>query len=216
MLWWGRARAGGLEALPPAGPLLIASNHDSQWDPLVILSAARKRRQLRFLARANLWRIFGVAWLLNGLHQIPIERGSHDSGALDQAIAELRAGEAICVFPEGRLSLGKRQRVRSGIARLAVAVPEAPVVLCAVSGAGDYVRFPRRPRVRIEFFEPAGGQIQPGEQPDTFAERLMDDVRVRVPPVAAGRNPEKVAARHERRLAALDEQGQARRDGERD
>jgi 1-acyl-sn-glycerol-3-phosphate acyltransferase len=61
------------------------------------------------------------------------------------------------------------------------------VVLCAVSGTTDFVRFPRRPRVRVEVFEPASGQPRDGEEPAEMAERLLGELRDRVPPTRAGR-----------------------------
>jgi 1-acyl-sn-glycerol-3-phosphate acyltransferase len=186
-LWWGRARVTGSELVPVEGAVLLVPNHDSQWDPIVVALALRKRRQLRFLARADLWRIFGLAPILRALRQIPIERGAGDRAALDNAVAALTRGEAICIFPEGKLSRGRRLPARSGIGWLATACPEAHVVLCAVSGASDYVRFPRRPRVSIEFFEPAAGRPRPGEDPQALAARLLDELRGLVPPESAGR-----------------------------
>jgi 1-acyl-sn-glycerol-3-phosphate acyltransferase len=98
----------------------------------------------------------------------------------------LRAGEAVCIFPEGRLSRGERLPARSGVGRLAEACPEARVVLAAVAGATDYVRFPRRPRVRVELFYP-GGAARPDEAPRDLAARLLRELRERVPPERAGR-----------------------------
>ncbi len=185
--WWGRVRAEGLERVPETGPLLIVPNHDSQWDPVAIGLALRGRRRLRFLARANLWKIPGLGPVLYALGQIPIERGSGDAGALDEAGARLREGEAVCVFVEGKLSRGEALRPRSGVGRLARACPEARIVLCSIEGATDYVRFPRRPRVRIRFFEPAKGGLTPGEEPGALAARLLSELRQRVPPAPAGR-----------------------------
>jgi 1-acyl-sn-glycerol-3-phosphate acyltransferase len=185
--WWARMRVTGIEVVPAHGPLLVVPNHDSQWDPLVIGIALRRRRALRFLARADLWKLPGLGPVLYALRQIPIERGAGDLDAIDQAVAALRAGEAVCVFPEGRLSRGERLAARSGVGRLWWSCPEAHVTLCAVSGTTDFVRFPRRPRVRVEFFEPAGGQPAAAEQPQALAARLLDELRQRVPPQPAGR-----------------------------
>ena len=66
-------------------------------------------------------------------------------------------------------------------------VPQARVVLCAVQGTTDYVRFPKRPRVQVSFFEPAGGGPRSGEDPGELAARLLDEVRKRVPPAPSGR-----------------------------
>ena len=77
--WWGRMRVEGLEHVPADGPLLVAPNHDSQMDPVVIGLAVRPRRRLRYLAQAELWKIPGLGWFLNGMRQIPIRRGTGDS-----------------------------------------------------------------------------------------------------------------------------------------
>jgi 1-acyl-sn-glycerol-3-phosphate acyltransferase len=180
-------RVEGIDRVSERGALLMVPNHDSQWDPILLGVALRKRRPLRFLARANLWRIFGLKPILNALRQIPIERGAGDVQALDLAAEALRRGEAVCVFPEGKLSRGERLAARSGLGRLASACPGASVVLCAIEGTTDYVRFPRRPRVRLSFFEPAGGPPRADEDPQAMAARLLDEIRQRVPPVAAGR-----------------------------
>lgn len=185
--WWGRVKVSGVEAVPRSGPLLVVPNHDSQWDPIVVALALRKQRKLRFLARAELWKIPGLGPILYGLGQIPIERGAGDAGALSKAVERLSEGEAVCVFPEGKLSRGERVRARSGVGRLAAACPRARVVLCEVEGATDYVRFPRRPRVRVTFMPPDGGDPAPGEDPGALAARLLAQVRERVPPVPAGR-----------------------------
>jgi 1-acyl-sn-glycerol-3-phosphate acyltransferase len=187
--WWGRVRVEGLELVQASGPLLVVPNHDSQWDPVIVGIALRRRRMLRFLARADLWKIFGLGPVLSGMRQIPIERGARDRGALSKAVEELRAGGAICIFPEGKLSRGERLRARSGVGWLARDCPDAKVVLAALEGATDFVRFPRRPRVTLTFMEPAGGQPRPEEDPAQLAARLLDELRERVPPVAAGRRP---------------------------
>ena len=184
---WGRLRVDGLDRVPRSGPLLVVPNHDSQWDPVMVGVALRKRRLLRFLARANLWDIPLVGSVLGAMRQIPIERGAGDRHALTSAEEALRAGEAVCVFPEGKLSNGERLRARSGVGWLARAYPEARVVLCAVRGTTDFVRFPRRPRAALSFFEPAGGQPRPDEEPGELSARLLSELRERVPPAAAGR-----------------------------
>jgi 1-acyl-sn-glycerol-3-phosphate acyltransferase len=185
--WWGRVKVSGAEVVPRSGPLLVVPNHDSQWDPIVVAMALRKRRKLRFLARAELWKIPGLGPILYGLGQIPIERGAGDAGALSKAVERLSEGEAVCIFPEGKLSRGERLRARSGVGRLAAACPGARVVLCEVEGTTDYVRFPRRPRVKLTFMTPKAGGPAPEEDPGTLAARLLAQIRERVPPVPAGR-----------------------------
>ena len=185
--WWGRMKVTGLEVLPAEGPVLVVPNHDSQWDPIVCGLAAKRRRRLRYLARASLWRIPGLAPILDALGQIKVKRGEGDAAAIENAAQALRGGDAVCVFPEGSLSWGEVRRARSGVGRLAQSCPDARIVLCAIRGATDYVRFPRRPRVEVSFFAPVSGQARPGEEPRELAARLLTEVRNRVPPAPAGR-----------------------------
>lgn len=181
---WVRLDASGLEHLPSTGPILVVANHDSWLDPLVLVETMMWRgRQLRFLAKSTLWKFPLFAWILDGAAQIPIRRGAGDTAALESAIAALDRGEAVGIFPEGTLSRGQNLRARRGVARLALSRPEAPIVLAAVAGGTDLKRFPRRPRVRIEFFSPAGGPARPNENAAQFAQRLLDEIRSRVPRV---------------------------------
>src|SRR5882724_1365282 len=71
---WGRLQAEGLEALPESCPVLVVGNHDSHWDPLMVGISAIRRRQIKALAKAELWDVRGLAPILNGMGQIPIER----------------------------------------------------------------------------------------------------------------------------------------------
>jgi 1-acyl-sn-glycerol-3-phosphate acyltransferase len=184
---WGRLQVEGLEALPEKGPALVVGNHDSHWDPIMIGISAIQRRQIKALAKSDLWKVRGLAPVLNGMGQIPIDRGAGDAGALARAIEELRRGSCIGVFPEGTRSRGKVLRARSGVGRLALEVPEAKLVCVAVEGTSDLTGFPRRPRLRIRFFEPAGGQARPDEQPGELAVRLLAEIRELVPPSISAR-----------------------------
>lgn len=190
---WGRLKVEGLEHVPARGPVLLVGNHDSYWDPVVIGIAALKRRQIRALAKSSLWKVKGLNKVLDGMGQIPILRGGGDVGALDPAIAELRAGSCIGIFPEGTRSLGRELRPRSGLGRIAAAVPEATIVPVAVTGATDIPRFPRRPRLLVRFLPPAEG-LRPGESPADIATRIVREIREVAPITPAGRRPRKLAA----------------------
>jgi 1-acyl-sn-glycerol-3-phosphate acyltransferase len=185
--WWGRLEVSGLEHLPADGPVLLAGNHDSYWDPVAVGIAGLPRRQIQALAKSSLWKIPGLDRVLDGMGQIPIDRGAGDARALDRAISELRAGACIGVFPEGTRSLGRELRARSGFGRLAAAVPEAQVVCCTVVGTTDITSPPKRPRVTIRFFTPAGGGLLDGESPGELSARLVAEIRAQAPIVSAKR-----------------------------
>jgi 1-acyl-sn-glycerol-3-phosphate acyltransferase len=197
--WWGRLEVVGEQYLPTSGPTLLIGNHDSQWDPVVIGIAGLRRAQIRALAKSSLWKARPVAWVLDGMGQIPITRGRADLEALDAAIQALRAGGCIGIFPEGTVSRGQPLRVHSGAGRLALSVPGTHVVAAAVTGAVDIVRFPKRPHIRVEFFEPAAGQPQPGESAIALTRRVVAEIRQRAPHAVGGRT--KRAARSRRDLA---------------
>jgi 1-acyl-sn-glycerol-3-phosphate acyltransferase len=184
--WWARLEVSGLEHLPAEGPVLLAGNHDSYWDPIAVGVAARPRRQIHALAKSSLWKPV-LGRILDGMGQIPIERGKGDAHAMDRAIAELRAGACIGIFPEGTRSKGTELRARSGFGRMAQAVPEARVLCVAITGTTDIPRFPKRPRVAIRFFVPAEGGLRDGEEPAALGARLLAEIRAQAPITAAGR-----------------------------
>ncbi|MEY2513130.1 MAG: 1-acyl-sn-glycerol-3-phosphate acyltransferase [bacterium] len=191
--WWGRLKVEGLEHVPPTGPLIVASNHDSYWDPVVVGIAAIRLRQIRALSKSTLWKVKGLDKVLDGMGQIPVVRGTKDTDALERAMSELRGGACVGIFIEGTRSLGRPLRARSGIGRLAAAVPEAKVVLAAVT---DTTLIPRgrRPRLTVTFFEPRGGQMKAGEDPADFAVRCLAELRELAPRAVAGRKREKALA----------------------
>lgn len=189
--WWGRLRVEGAELLDTdlaggTAPVIVLANHDSQWDPVVVGVACR--RQIRALAKSSLWSNRVVAAVLDGMGQIPIERGRADTAALSAAIEQLADGACVGVFPEGTISRGEALRPLSGAGRLALAVPQARVVAAAITGAVEIARFPSRPRISVVFFEPSGGQPQAGESAIALTRRVMAEVRDRAPHVAAGRH----------------------------
>lgn len=185
--WWGRLEVSGLEHLPESGPVLLAGNHDSYWDPVAVGIAGLRRRQIRALAKSSMWKVHVLGRVLDGMGQIPIDRGAGDARALDRAIEELRGGACIGVFPEGTRSLGRELRARSGFGRLAAAVPDAQVVCCTVTGTTDITSFPKRPRVEVRFFRPAGGGLLNGETPGELSARLLAEIRAHAPIVSAKR-----------------------------
>jgi len=185
--WWGRLEVVNVQLIPRNGPVLLLGNHDSMWDPIVAGVAALQRRQIRALAKASLWKYRPIAWVLDHMGQIPIERGRADAQAMTAAIDRLRDGACIGVFPEGTISRGKPLRALSGAGRLAVAVPDTSIVCMAITGAVDIVRFPKRPRLRVEFFGPENGQLQPEESAVAVTKRTMAEIRRKAPYALPGR-----------------------------
>ena len=118
-----RWRVEGIERIPAYGPVLLASNHISYFDPIAIgFLADRAGRRVRFLAKAELFEKRFMAAVMRRMGQIRVERGRGDAGALDLATAALRAGECVQVFPEGTISDEFEPMAgKTGLARLAKA-----------------------------------------------------------------------------------------------
>ena len=140
----------GSHRVPTYGPAILASNHVSYLDPLVLAYLADQRhRKARFLAKAELFDKRGLAWGLRQLKQISVARNTSTAAdSLDAAVEALRAGECICVFPEGTISLDlEPMSGKTGTARLAAAsgVPVTPVGLW---GAQRLLFKGRKPRWR--------------------------------------------------------------------
>jgi 1-acyl-sn-glycerol-3-phosphate acyltransferase len=153
-----RYRVAGRERIPPTGPIIFISNHQSYLDP-VIVGCAVRGRQFTAIAQEGLFRFPPFGWLLRSYGTIAISRGTGDVGAMRAALAELAAGRCVLVFPEGtRSSDGGMQPFRRGVLLLQrrAGVPIVPLGLDGASEA--WPRGRRCPRlggrVRVEVGEP--------------------------------------------------------------
>jgi 1-acyl-sn-glycerol-3-phosphate acyltransferase len=133
----------GFEHVPREGGFVLAANHISHADPVVLADFVvfGVGRPGRFLAKSTLFRGRGlVATVMRGAKQIPVHRQTSEaSSALRDAVAALAAGECIVIYPEGTVSrdAGKwPMRARTGVARLAL-LSGAPVVPVAQWGAQE-------------------------------------------------------------------------------
>lgn len=97
-LFFGLSRR-GLDNVPRQGPLVVACNHVSAWDPPVVGVAIN--RKLEFMAKRELFRKPFPAAILRGLRAFPVDRESNDLGAIKEALRRLQQGRAIGVFIEG-------------------------------------------------------------------------------------------------------------------
>ncbi len=140
----------GTHLIPPRGPVILASNHVSYLDPLMIgYVVDRRKRQARFLAKAELFDKEPLASMLRALGQIPVVRGDDRAAdSLSAAVEALGRGECVVIFPEGTISLDLEPMVgKTGTARLAQesGVPVLPV---GMWGAHRIMFKGRKPRWR--------------------------------------------------------------------
>lgn len=141
----------GAHTIPVRGPAILASNHVSYLDPLVLAFVAdRRHRKIRFLAKAELFEKQPLGTLLRQGGQIPVLRGSSSAaGSLEAAVDALERGECLAVFPEGTISLDLEPMVgKSGTARLA-ALTGVPVWPIGLWGAQRILFKGRKPDWRL-------------------------------------------------------------------
>jgi len=132
MLW--KCRAFGLKNIPQTGGVLLASNHQSYLDPVLV--AMVLPREMHFMARRTLFRNPAFRAIIAGYNAFAIERDSADVKGVNSAIARLEAGNILLVFPEGTRtgngSIGPMKSV--GVIAERAAVPIVPVL---IQGAYD-------------------------------------------------------------------------------
>jgi 1-acyl-sn-glycerol-3-phosphate acyltransferase len=130
-----RHRATGVEHVPSSGGFVLAANHWSNFDPWPLAIPLFPRRFLRFMAKAELfW--FPLSLVITAGGGFRVRRGEQDEDAMATAVALVRNGHAVVMFPEGtRRQKGLRKkheaRWRTGAARIALegGVPLVPAGL---------------------------------------------------------------------------------------
>ncbi|MET7750904.1 lysophospholipid acyltransferase family protein [Micromonospora sp. NPDC005367] len=202
---WTRRTWQGMEHLPQDGGVIIVANHLSHADPLVsahfIFDAGRWPQ---YLAKASLFRVPVLGWILHRCRQIPVERGTVDAArSLATLVKAVQAGDAVVIYPEGTTSREPDlwpMRGKTGAARLALATG-APVVPVAMWGP-ERIFDPRtsrlslRPRIPVtvvagppidlsRWAGAAPGRVVLEEVSDTIMLRLRDmlaEIRGGTPP----------------------------------
>ena len=123
-------KVNGKENVPSDGSYIICSNHMSNYDP--VLLAITQKRQINYMAKAELFKNPFFSWLIRGLGAFPVHRGAGDSKAINEAENVLKEGKLLGIFIEGtRSKTGEFLRPKSGAAIIAqkMNVPVIPVCI---------------------------------------------------------------------------------------
>ena len=124
------------QPLPLEGGLIIASNHISNSDP-VLLGLSQKKRRLFFMAKIELFKNKFFGALIRALGAFPVERGAGDGKAIKTGEDLIRDGEIMTIFIEGgRSKTGELMRPRSGCALVAQQM-QVPVVPACITIVGN-------------------------------------------------------------------------------
>jgi 1-acyl-sn-glycerol-3-phosphate acyltransferase len=201
----------------PDGPVIVISNHTSHVDGLILAIVCRRLgRSLRLLATSGVFRAPVIGRFARRLGFIPVERGAATAAtSLDAAAEALAAGEAIGIFPEGRLTRHPDrwpERAKTGAVRLALRTG-APIVPVAMVGAHRVVdrrhvvsqllsNVVFRPKVHVAVGTPidvSAWGVEPSDQPAVRAASdqvmtalidLVEELRQERAPAEAGVEPD--------------------------
>jgi 1-acyl-sn-glycerol-3-phosphate acyltransferase len=174
-----RLRARGLEHLPEGG-FVLAANHTSNFDPWPLGLPLWPRRQLRFMAKSELFNPV-LTPLLRAGGAFKVRRGEGDIEAVRTAVELVKDGEIVVMFPEGtrrRKGLRKKHvaRAHTGAARIALGAG-APIVPAAIKGTD---RLSRLGPLRVAYGEPVPTddlqQAGNGDAARVATARLMDRI----------------------------------------
>ncbi len=196
----------GREKLPARGAFVLSPNHYSNFDPLAVAFLVwRLGRIPRFLAKASLWKVPGLSWILRHTDQIPVDRTGRTRGSdpLLGGLSTLRTGGGVIVYPEGSLTREPDlwpMRGKGGAVRLAIEadVPLIPMAHWGVQDImGRYTKglsvFPRK-HLRFVFGDPVDLSAYRGRHLDAHdvveatelvmkaIEALLVDLRGGTPP----------------------------------
>ncbi len=195
-----RARWGGRDQIPRRGPIIYAANHQSHYDPPLIGCLAADR-PFSSVAQSGLFSTGLSGWLMRQVGAIPLKRGQSDVSAVRIAIAQLKLGGCVLIFPEGgRTRDGVLGPFHRGVLVL-VRRSKAAVVPVAVDGTYDVFgigrRFPRlKGRIGVKFGGPIAAEELLNDPPEVALERLRRaietmrlDLRNQMREATAGRYP---------------------------
>lgn len=190
-VYWRLGLEGAKDAIPRQGPLILAPNHSSFFDPWFIGMAFP--RPVRYLINHQ-WYYRSRAWqgLFRSFGTVPVKQRD-PRGTIEVVCEHLGQGQVFGIFPEGKISGdGRVGKLQTGLARMA-AMSAAPVMPVGVRGAFESLprhrRVPRPSRVRVWLGEPIHFPGAPLDRPDkeaidAFNARLLTDI-LRL----SGRNP---------------------------
>lgn len=168
-----RAEIIGLENIPKEGPLIFCGNHRTYLDPPLMVATAK--RDMKFLAKEELYNNKFLAFLGWVFEAIPVKRDEKDVSAIKTSLKFLKSGQCIGLFPEGtRNGLEKGEKVKDGVAFFAVR-SGAKVVPCGIKGGTKKNR-----KVTITYGRPLDYSEYKGtkdkEKLEEITEEIMDKI----------------------------------------
>jgi 1-acyl-sn-glycerol-3-phosphate acyltransferase len=171
-LW--RVRAIGTQNVPASGGLVVACNHISNLDPPLL--GAFCPRQIRDMAKKELFEMPVLGPLITALGAFPVDRQGSATAAIKRSVEVIRTGDCVGIFPEGGRNVHGDKEARIGVA-LVASLSQAPVVPAFIHNSAHAGRFAQ---IKVAFGAPM--QLPPGrkatrEDLAKFTEDVMDAIR---------------------------------------
>ena len=163
----------GLKNVPKSGPIIFCGNHRSYIDPPLIVATAK--RDMKFLAKEELYKNKFLAFLGWAFEAIPVKRDEKDIGAIKTSLKDLKEGKCIALFPEGtRNGLEKGEKVKDGVAFFALR-SGAKVVPCGIKGGTKELK-----KLTISYGKPLDYSSYKGSKDkdvlDKITKEIMDNI----------------------------------------
>ena len=145
----------GVENIPQDRALVMASNHRSYADPVILTMPMKK--PVTYMAKEELFKNKLFGWFIRKLGAFPVKRGTGDMQVIDDAVDILESGRHLVIFPEGTRSKdGKVGKGKTGVALIA-ARSGADVLPCGIIFEGEKLHF--RSKLTLRF-----GKVIPAEE----------------------------------------------------
>lgn len=181
-----RQKVSGRRNVPKRGGFILASNHQSGVDIMVL--CASFWRQIFYLAKVEYVVTPKVAWFFKSVSVIPVNREAPEGESLDKAAACVRSGRIFGIFPEGTRSPdGRVFRGYTGVARVAM-MTGAPVIPAACVGTRESLPkgrlLPKLIRCEVRFGEPKRFEMLSGEDEKVALRRFTDEVMASIASLA--------------------------------
>jgi len=149
-----RYRVLGVENIPSEGGIIVAANHVSYWDPLVMGCGLPKTKIIHFMAKAELFKVPILGQIMTWGGSFPVRRGAADRTAIRTAVAVLEKGDAFGIFPEGtRSKNGKLLPLQPGMAMIALKA-RVPIVPTAIIGTLKFSQGSLLPQLKVIYGKP--------------------------------------------------------------
>lgn len=149
-------RIKGMNHVPATGPVILCANHTSYFDSMLL--ALCTPRQVHFLIYRSFYHHPVLGWFVRKCGAIAVAQNGADKNAMGRALAVLKSGGVVGIFPEGRLSTtGQPNRGKAGAALLAVA-SGASIVPITIRGAFEVFakgrKWPSRGIITVDIHGP--------------------------------------------------------------